>query len=305
MTPPPGSDRDMSPVGVIGLGLMGTAITQRLLEHGHRPLVWNRTRERALPLLAAGATWSDCPVVECRRVIVSLFSSDVVGDVLTPWLDRLTSASIIIDTTTGSPADGRRLAGQVAAHGGRYLDAPISGSSEQTRRGEATAMVGGDRDAFEACQDLWPQLARRWFYVGPAGSAAEMKLVSNLVLGLNRAALAEGLLLAEACGLDLAKTLQILRESPAFSRQMESKGPKMVDGDFTAQARLSQHLKDVRLMLEEASIRAVRLPLTERHRRILEQAQQLGYGDHDNSAIFQALRDMSPPETNETETEQP
>jgi 3-hydroxyisobutyrate dehydrogenase-like beta-hydroxyacid dehydrogenase len=293
MTIPPVPGQCQSPVGVIGLGLMGTAITQRLLEHGLRPLVWNRTRERALPLLESGAAWSDCPLADCQRVIVSLFSSDVVSDVLTPWLDRITADTIIIDTTTGSPADSRRLAKQVAARGGRYLDAPISGSSEQTSRGEATVMAGGDREAFDACGDLWPQLARRWFYVGPSGSAAEMKLVSNLVLGLNRAAVAEGLLLAEACGLDLGTTLQILRESPACSRQMESKGPKMVAGDFTPQARLSQHLKDVRLMLDEACRRAVQLPLTERHRGLLEQAEQLGYGDQDNSAVFQALRDLN------------
>lgn len=277
-------------VGVVGLGLMGTALTWRLLEAGYQPLVWNRSPEKAKDLLAAGAQWSDCPLAECERVVVSLYSSEVVSQVLNNWLSQLREGLLVIDTTTGNPQHSAAWADRFRQHQAYYLDAPISGSSEQTRQGLATAIVSGDRTAFEACADLWPVLAKETFYVGDSGAAAQMKLVSNLVLGLNRAALAEGLCLAEALGLDLPATLQVLQGSAAYSRQMDTKGLKMIHRDFQPQARLSQHLKDVRLMLQAAAERGLPLALTNTHRALLERAEALGLGEQDNSSIIQAMR---------------
>ena len=281
-------------IGMIGLGLMGTAITERLLEHGHHVLVWNRTREKADPLIVRGAQWSDNPLASCGRVIISLYTSDVVEEVLEQMLDgmydqQLTEelhGKILIDTTTGAPEQSAAMCARWAALGAAYLDAPISGSSEQTRRGEATVMVGGQRDAFEACNDLWPVLGQNIYQVGACGSAAKMKLVSNLVLGLNRAALAEALVFAQGIGVDPVSALEVLRGSMAYSRVMDVKGQKMLDEDFTVQARLSQHLKDVRLILASG----VKLPLSETHRQLLERAEAMGLGEADNCAIIKAIQ---------------
>ncbi len=280
-------------VGVIGLGLMGTAITERLLSFGYAPHVWNRTREKADSLVARGAIWSEAPTEDCDRVIISLYSSDVVAEVLEPLQCRLGRGQILIDTTTGEPESSVRWAACLRDQGASYLDAPISGSSEQTRNGEATVIVGGDRAAYDACQDLWPILGKRVFYVGGSGSAAKMKLVSNLVLGLNRAALAEGLLFAESLGLDLASALEVLQGSAAYSRQMDTKGRKMIERDYSTQAKLSQHLKDVRLMLQSAAECGLSLALTDAHRMLLEHAEAIGLGEQDNSAILEAMRDRS------------
>jgi len=171
----------------------------------------------------------------------------------------------------------------------QYLDAPISGSSEQTRRGEATAIVGGPQEAFAACRDLFDCCVQQTIYAGPCGSGSRMKLVSNLVLGLNRAALAEGLVFARALGIDLEAALQVLIGSMAYSRIMDTKGRKMVENDFRTQARLSQHLKDIRLILQAAAVAGQDLPLTETHRRLLEAAEAAGFGEADNSAIIRAF----------------
>ena len=277
-------------VGVIGLGLMGTAIVDRLLEYQFVPYVWNRTREKAEPLLDRGAVWSDNPLADCDRVTVSLYSSEVVESVLQRMKSSLRHGQIVIDTTTGDPEQSVIWEKRLAKVGASYLDAPISGSSEQTQRGEATVIVSGQQQAFDACHDLWPVLGKNVFYVGACGNAAKMKLVSNLVLGLNRAALAEGLVFAEAIGIDPGSALEVLRGSAAYSRQMDTKGRKMIDGDFTTQARLSQHLKDVRLMLHAASAVGLSLPLADTHRRLLERAEALGLGDLDNSAVIEAIR---------------
>jgi 3-hydroxyisobutyrate dehydrogenase-like beta-hydroxyacid dehydrogenase len=122
-------------------------------------------------------------------------------------------------------------------------------------------------------------------YAGPAGSAAKLKLATNLVLGLNRAALIEGLAFAGALGLDPALTLQALREGLAYSRIMDSKGPKLLAGDFTPQARLGQHAKDVALMLAAASDAGLKLPLSHTHWQLLRAAMDAGWGDLDNSAL--------------------
>ena len=117
-----------------------------------------------------------------------------------------------------------------------------------------------------------------------------MKLVSNLVLGLNRAALAEGLAFAETLGLDQHGVLSVLQASAAYSRQMDTKGLKMIARNFVAQAKLSQHLKDVRLILEAAASHGLKLQLTDAHRQLLERAEAMDLGELDNSAIIQAVR---------------
>lgn len=290
--------KDDKRIGVIGLGLMGTAITERLLEQGFHVFVWNRTKEKADSLFAFGAEWSNNPLADCDRVVISLYTSEVVESVVQQMLDDLQAnpsngalhGKILIDTTTGAPEQSAAMCTHLATLGVQYLDAPISGSSEQTRRGEATVMVGGDRGAFESCSDLWPVLGAKVYHLGASGSAAKMKLVSNLVLGLNRAALAEALVFAQGIGVEPAAALEVLRGSMAYSRVMDVKGQKMLDEDFTVQARLSQHLKDVRLILDSG----VTLPMSETHRQLLQQAEAMGLGESDNCAIIKVIQQCQP-----------
>jgi 3-hydroxyisobutyrate dehydrogenase-like beta-hydroxyacid dehydrogenase len=285
------------PIGIIGLGLMGTALAERFLESSYNVVVWNRTREKAISLLAKGAKWSDNPLTECSRVVLSLYTTEVVREVLERMQGGLRAGQIIIDTTTGDPSHTEALGKKMAHCGVRYLDAPISGSSEQTRHGKATVIVGGDKEAFTACWDLWPVMGRKVFHAGCCGSATRMKLISNLVLGLNRAALAEGLAFAEALGVSTAAALEVMSESAAYSRVMDTKGRKMIEKDFSVQARLSQHLKDVSIILKAAGDAGLQLPLSDTHRRLLEQAERQGLGPLDNSAIIQIFGKAQPPLT--------
>ena len=280
-------------VGMIGLGLMGTAFTQRLLEAGYSVCVHNRTREKAEPLIALGARWADNPLAECDRVIISLYTTDTVEAVLENLADGLRPGQILIDTTTGSPEQSADLCARLKTRGVSYLDAPFSGSSQQTRRGEATAIVGGEAEGFEKCHDLFECLAKSTIYAGESGNGSKMKLVSNLVLGLNRAALAEGLAFSRSLGLDDQAAFDVLTGTMAYSRTMDTKGKKMIEQDFAAQARLSQHLKDVRLMIDAANEVGLELPLSTTHRHLLELAEASGYGEADNSAVIKAYERQS------------
>jgi len=294
MSPVSGSNNGTPrlPVAVIGTGLFGTSLVERLLADGYPVVVHNRTREKADPLLERGARWSDTPIRDCQRIIFSVYTTDQVAEIL-ERMNGLRRGQIVLDTSTSDPQLTAEMGQRLAKSGVDYLEAPFSGSSEQTRNRQSTALVAGEKAAFEACQDLWSCLAAKTFYVGAWGNAAKMKLVTNLVLGLNRAVLAEGLVFAEATGLSREDALQVLLNSPAYSRTMDAKGPKMVQGEFTPQARLAQHIKDVRLILEEASRGGASLPISSVHLDLLEQAEAAGLGDLDNSAIIRVIENPS------------
>src|SRR5262249_20805376 len=213
----------------------------------------------------------------------------VVGAVVAEMGDGLRSGHTLVDTTTGEPEETAALGARLHERGVRYLDATVVGSSAEARAGNVVVLAGGRREDAEACADVFAAFAREWLYVGPWGSGARMKLVVNLVLGLNRAALAEGLTFARRLGLDPSAALAALKAGAAYSRAMDAKGDKMLRGEFTAQAKLSQHLKDVRLILAAGGPVGAALPLSEVHRRLLERAEAAGYGDADNSAIIKAF----------------
>lgn len=283
------SSTSRPPVGVIGLGLLGTALAERLLGAGYPTHIWNRTREKADELIQAGAIWSDNPLTTCDTLVISLYTTDVVLEVLEQMKSGLKPGQILIDTTTGDPAQTSSLGQQLAEQGVQYLESPIAASSEQTRRGEALAMIAGDEHAFEQCRDVINCIAPKSFYLGPWGAATKMKLVNNLVLGLNRVALAEGLVFAKAIGMDPRTALGVLQAGNAYSVVMDVKGEKMLNKEFSPQGKLSQHLKDVRLILEEAHRAGIELPFSQVHRELLLAAEAAGFGEQDNSAIIHAV----------------
>ena len=272
----------MSSVAIIGVGLLGTAIAERLLNAGFHVLGFDIDESRRAVLTQLGGEpvhdLHDC-AQRCDAIVLCLPDSSVTATVLPQ-----TGTALIIDTTTGSPEE-------MASFGRnrRYLDATIAGSSRQVSNGEAIMMIGGEDESVQAAADILDAIAPVRFHVGPCGAGARMKLIVNLVLGLNRAVLAEGLAFAETCGVDAELALAVLKASPAYSRAMDVKGGKMIARDYTPEARLRQHHKDVRLMLNSGAT----LPLTRVHDQLLEEAEQAGYADADNSAIIEILRKAS------------
>jgi 3-hydroxyisobutyrate dehydrogenase-like beta-hydroxyacid dehydrogenase len=289
-------------VGLVGVGLMGAALAERLIAGGLRVLGYdiNPARCRLLEELGGELSADAVAVVAaCDRVIFSLPDSTVVEQVLAQIDGRLPPGRVIIDTTTGDPVRAAVFGERLDHLGVAYLDATVSGSSAQLRTGDVTVMVGGPADAFRRCQPLFRLFAHAVFHVGSSGHGSMMKLVTNLVLGLNRAALAEGLSFAKSMGIEPVQALAVLRESMAYSRIMDTKGEKMVSGDFEAQAKLSQHLKDVRLILQAGLGSGAVLPLSRTHRELLEAAEAAGLGQLDNSAIIRVFEQL----TNPTDTQ--
>jgi 3-hydroxyisobutyrate dehydrogenase-like beta-hydroxyacid dehydrogenase len=277
-----------SPIGLVGVGLLGTALAERMQAAGYDLVGFDLDAAR-LQTLAAAASAREI-ASRCRTIVLCLPDSQVVAAVIDEMADELAPGALVIDATTGDPDDTVRLAAMLRERGVGCLDATIVGSSEQARRGEAVVLIGGRPADVEQAEPVLAAWSGRRFHVGPSGSGARLKLVVNLVLGLNRAALAEGLALAEACGLDAAATLEVLKATPARSAVMDTKGPKMVALDFSPQARLSQHLKDVRLIRELAGRVGAITPLSDVHQELLQRGVALGLGDADNSAVLGVYR---------------
>jgi 3-hydroxyisobutyrate dehydrogenase-like beta-hydroxyacid dehydrogenase len=278
------------PVGLIGIGLIGTALAERLLKNGYPVVGWDLDPARGECLRHLGGTPVSSAadiLARCQLVCLSLPDLNVVTQVLQPL--TLRPGQTLIDTTTGDPDQAVLLGANLAAQGVDYLDATISGNSEQVRQGDVTVMAGGSPTGFQHAEPVLRCFAREVFHVGPCGHGSKLKLVTNLVLGLNRAALAEGLAFAHTLGLNPAAALEILQHSAAYSRIMDAKGPKMVAHDFTPQARLSQHLKDVRLMLDAGAKAGAKLPLSTLHAALLQEAESRGLGPLDNSAILKVF----------------
>ncbi len=286
-------------IGIIGLGLLGSAIAERLAAAGFAVVGYDidGVKTRAATRFGMAPAGDPAAVAaQCRRVILSLPNSGVVEHVVEGpegLLDESRAKDIFIDTTTADPVSTRNLASKLRRRGIVFIDATVLGSSQQAREGDVIVMTGGEQDAAERCRDLFDSFANRVFHMGESGRGAETKLIVNLVLGLNRLVLAEALVLGRKAGVDLDALIEVLKSGAAYSTVMDTKGRKMIDGEFGPQARLSQHLKDVGLILELGARSDAPLLLSALHAQLLRAGVAAGYGDEDNSAIIKVLERLA------------
>jgi len=284
------------PVGVVGVGLMGTAITKRLREAGFAVLGYDVNPEMLGGLTGLGgrAARSLADVAHaCNTVVLSVFNTDQVEEVVEGMLAARPSGATPLTVVCVSTCDPDRiaaLAARLPADRVRFVEAPVSGTSEQTARGEALGLIGGDPEAMTAAAGVLDAICPRRHHFGAAGNGGRAKLAINLILDINRAGLAEGLVFAERVGLDPAAFLKVARESAAYSQIMDVKGDKMVAGDFSPHGRITQTLKDILLILEQATRRGQQLPLGETYAGLVKGCAAHGEADWDNSAVIQELR---------------
>ena len=287
---------EQQPVGVVGLGLLGEALARRLLHAGFAVIGFDIDPAKTAKLEELGgraASSIGAIGASCQTILIAVFSTEQVEAVLERELLPAVgggSGPIVLCASTCDPDRLARLGERAAAHGLRLLETPISGSSGQVARGEAVALIGGDRDLIAAAEPVLRALFAAYFHIGKIGHGGRAKLAVNLILGLNRLALAEGLVFAERLGLDPAAFLDVARRSAAYSQVMDVKGGKMLRRDFAAEGRITQHLKDVHLMLEQAARVKQQLPLLAVHAEVLEACVRHEEGELDNSIVIEEIR---------------
>ena len=284
----------MSPhpaVGIIGIGLMGEVYARRLASAGFAVIGFDIDAAKSARLAAIGGRAGTLAEVarDCDPIVLALFSTDQVEEVVEQTLVSAAAGKTVICTSTCDPdriaALGARVVGKL-----RFLEVPVSGTSEQVRQGDGVGLIGGAAEIAADAAPVLDALFPRRHHIGQVGDGGRAKLAINLVLGLNRVALAEGLVFAERIGLDPAAFLAVARASAAASQVMDTKGPKMIGGDFAPEGRVRQTLKDAHLILDQARHAGQELPLLTVHAEVLEACQRHGDGDRDNSIVIEEIR---------------
>jgi 3-hydroxyisobutyrate dehydrogenase-like beta-hydroxyacid dehydrogenase len=282
-------------IGIVGLGLVGASLAQRLMAAGFHVTGFDLRAEAREALAVQGGqaapTLTDVAAAASCVVLAVFNTVDVLSVV--EGADGLLSVPgvrHIIDCSTGVPDELEALAARLQARDVGFIEAPLSGSSQQIAAGAATLLLGGEAQAIEQCAPVLAALSDQRIHVGGAGMGARAKLATNLVLGLNRAVLAEGMVFAEQLGIAPEKFLALVLASPATSGAAQAKGRMMVEGDFAPQSRIRQHLKDVDLMLASAATLGQKLPLSATHAALMRAAIAAGDGELDNAAIIRELR---------------
>lgn len=230
---------------------------------------------------------------QSRAVVIAVYDGAQV-EALLDDLQESPARPALICTTTCAPDEIVHIAARAENAGFSFVEAPISGTSAEVRDGTATALVAGEASAIATLGTLLDILCPRRTRVGKIGDASRTKLAINLILQNNRAALAEGIVLAERLGLDGQTFLANARESAAYSRVMDTKGEKMLRRDFQPQSHLSQTLKDAELILHEARQRGLALPMTEAQADLLRTAIALEGPESDSAAIIEGIRQQPP-----------
>ena len=286
-------------IGVIGTGLMGTACARRLRGAGFEVLAYDVDAEKSARLERLGCRTAGSleeVAQTCRKVVLAVFNTDQVEEViegregLLSVLPAGAPPLIAMCVSTCDPDRIAALAARMPADRLQYVEAPISGTSAQTASGDGLGLIGGEQAAVDGARDILDAICPRWRHLGAAGNGGRAKLAINLILGVNRAALAEGLVFAERMGLDPAAFLAVARESAAYSQVMDIKGGKMVKGDFTPHGFVAQSLKDFSLMAEQARRIGQRLPLAETYTDLMQGCVAHGEGELDNVAVIKEIR---------------
>jgi 2-hydroxy-3-oxopropionate reductase len=283
----------------VGVGLLGTAVAEVLLKGGYPVMGYDIVPERMAALTGMGgkAAGSAAEVARSGGAVFTILPTlDSVEEAITGPAGVLEGAgadTTIIQMSTISPDLAVRMGETAGARGVAFLDAPVSGTSSMVARRDCVVTVGGERSAFEGCRPVLEALAKRVFYVGPCGRGSYLKLVTNLVMGLNGVVLAEGLTLARRAGLDPTQTLQILSQGAAASKILDVRGPLMVEGRFDPLMKIDLFLKDIRLMLEAGQHLHVPLPLTGMMQQLYTAAFAGGQAKEDLSGIIRLYERMA------------
>ena len=281
------------PVGIIGCGLMGSACAARLKAAGIAVTGYDIDPAKAAALGGTPAASIADIARGSRTVVLAVFNTEQVENAIDALLAALPVKAPPLTAICVSTCDPDRiaaLAARIPADRLRFVEMPVSGTSDQTARGDALGLLGGDPAAAEAVKDVLDAICPRRHHLGAAGNGGRAKLAINLILGINRAALAEGLVFAERMGLPLTPFLAVAKDSAAYSQIMDVKGAKMIAGDFTPHGKIAQTLKDFSLMLEVAGKLKQQLPLAATYTGIVEGCMKAGEAEFDNAAVIREIR---------------
>ena len=285
-------------VGFVGLGAMGAGIVRRLISAGHHVAGWNRSPDKAAPLIEAGMAWAESPCAAARgsdlvfSIVTDAAAVRAVATGVDGILAGLREGAIYLDMSTIAPDASRAIAAEFAEAGRLMLDAPISGSPVTLSQGKASIMVGGDRGAFERARPVLLDIGARAAYIGASGLASQMKLAVNLLLMVEVIAFGEAVALAEKGGVAREVAVEAVLNSVAASPVLGYRGPFILEGKMPkvplADVNLQQ--KDMLLVLELARKLGTPVFLAAAANEMMNACRGLGLDRHDFVIAHEAYR---------------
>jgi 3-hydroxyisobutyrate dehydrogenase-like beta-hydroxyacid dehydrogenase len=283
-------------IGFIGLGIMGSRMAANLQKGGHNLVIFNRTRDKAESLLAAGARWADSSVALASQVevIFTMLAHPAAVEEAAlgqdGFLSRMAPGRIWIDCSTVNPSFSKKMAAEAEAHGIRFLGAPVSGSKGIAAVAKLTFLVGGVAGDLETSRPLLECMGSKIIHCGGPGTGAALKMVMNQLLGTVMAAFAEGLVLGESLGLSRDVLFDTLLGGPAAAPFLSVKRERIEKGDYEhADFPLQWLQKDLHLATVSAYETGVSMPVTNVAKEIYRFAIREGHGAEDFSAIYDYL----------------
>jgi 3-hydroxyisobutyrate dehydrogenase len=289
------TDERAVPVGFLGLGLMGQPMASRLAATGTPLLVWNRTRAKTAALRTDGAEVapSVAAVFARAEIVLAMLADEAALDAVlargTPRFAHLVTGHTVVHMGTTAPRYSRALAADIAAAGGRYVEAPVSGSRVPAQRGELVAMLAGDAEDVATVRPLLAPMCREVVFCGAVPSALTMKLAINLYLITAVTGLAEAMHFAQQHALSLEQFAEVLNAGQLASAVARVKSGKVRTGDWTAQAAVADVLKNTDLIDSAARVSGTASPLLDVCRTLFQETVQLGHSELDMVAVQLAI----------------
>lgn len=286
-------------VGFIGLGNMGGPMALNLVKHGFALVVHDIAPGKVEPLRARGATVADSPdqvAAAADRTIVMVETTAQAEAVVAGEHGIIRSAAaghIVVSMSTIDPFAARRLAERLTARGVAMLDAPVSGGTVRAASGELSIIAGGAAETFEACRDLFKAMGTKLFHVGPLGQGLAMKLVNNMLIQVNRVAVAEALVLGVKAGLDPRTIYEVIRVSTGTSFAFETGVPKILARDFAPGGTIDITYKDQELETAFAKQLGVPLLLASLTQQLYQMARAAGLNKEDGLAVVKVLERLA------------
>ena len=286
-------------IGWVGTGVMGRWMCQHLITAGYKATVYNRSKDKAQPLLDAGADYADTPraVAEKSDVVFAIvgFPKDVREVFLGEQgaLAGSKAGGVLVDMTTSEPSLAREIHEKAKAKGVHAIDAPVSGGDVGATNAALSIMIGGDADAVEAVRPLFECMGKTILHQGPAGAGQHTKMVNQILISTTMIGVCEALLYGYKAGLDLETVFKSVSTGAAGSKALEVLGPRIMQRNFEPGFYVEHFIKDMGIALQEAERMNICLPGLALSKQLYEAVRAQGYGRKGTHALMLALEAIS------------
>ncbi|MBT8174019.1 MAG: NAD(P)-dependent oxidoreductase [Nitrosopumilus sp.] len=289
----------MKKIGVIGLGMLGNAVAQHLLDSGFDLTVYNRTKEKTLPIKERGAKVASSPkevAEQVEMVIIVVKDADAVKQVSFQKdgiVEGKNENIIVADMSTINPSESKNISEKFLEYNIKKLDIPVMGGPNVAITGDLVMMASGDKNAFESCKNVFERIANKVFFLGESGVAHSVKLAMNLQITMLALALSEGITLVKKSNVDPKKFLEILNSTYFKTGMSEKKAYKMTNGEYDATFTLANLKKDISTITETAKSLGIKLPMIEKAEEVYGNALNEGLGNIDYTGIIEYIKKIN------------